>query len=338
MDKGLRSRSTDVIFQPMAVRLSYATKATRQLRASMERSKCGNRIDCRLLIIRLSAAILCLASAAGLSVAQAPGQDDPPDEVRLILIDGQQFVGTVSSETEERLVFVTRSGIEFTLRKAQIEDISPLNGRGISRMDPNRSRILFAPTARSLPRKSGYLADYELLFPFVAYGPGAGISLAAGFSLIPGLGGQIVYAAPKFTFYEREKGAVAAGLLAFTYVGKDAEDISPLGLVYGVGTIGPPHASLSLGLAVGWSEGDFMDRPAFMAGGNHQLSDNVALISENYLIGDADSYHAIVSAGVRFFGDRITVDLAFLTSPEILDEEGWPLIPWVGFAYNFGPK
>ena len=32
--------------------------------------------------------------------------------------------------------------------------------------DPNATRLLFAPTARMLPRGGGYLGDYEVVMPF----------------------------------------------------------------------------------------------------------------------------------------------------------------------------
>ncbi len=47
-------------------------------------------------------------------------------------------------------------------------------------------------------------------------------------------------------------------------------------------------------------------------------------------------YEVIVSAGIRFFGERIAADFALWTSPELLDDDLFPFVPWVGFAYNFG--
>ncbi|MBN1558672.1 hypothetical protein JW998_00380 [candidate division KSB1 bacterium] len=45
---------------------------------------------------------------------------------------------------------------------------------------------------------------------------------------------------------------------------------------------------------------------------------------------------ALVSGGVRFFGDRIAVDLAIVTSDQFRSEDGFPFLPWVDFPVLFG--
>jgi hypothetical protein len=46
----------------------------------------------------------------------------------------------------------------------------------------------------------------------------------------------------------------------------------------------------------------------------------------------------LLSGGVRFFGERIAVDLALMTFPALLTAvDGFAFLPWLGFAYNFGP-
>ena len=66
-------------------------------------------------------------------------------------------------------------------------------------LDPNYSRLLFAPTGRPLAKGDGYFSDYELVFPGVAYGLTDNLSLAGGVSVIPGLGlgEQLFYVSPK---------------------------------------------------------------------------------------------------------------------------------------------
>ena len=46
----------------------------------------------------------------------------------------------------------------------------------------------------------------------------------------------------------------------------------------------------------------------------------------------------ILSFGIRFFGERLSADLGFfypMSEGEGISE-GFPFIPWLGFAYNFG--
>jgi hypothetical protein len=262
----------------------------------------------------------------------------PEDTVRVTLTDGDVIVGTVVSETEASIVVLTVSGVQMTIPREQVRSIESLEGRRFDQMDPNRSRLLFAPTGRSLEKGRGYIAVYELFFPFVAYGPGGNVTLAGGVSLIPGAQGQLVYAAPKITLYERRQTSVAAGILASTYIGESIDDDVPtFGLLYAVGTVGSSRAWLTGGLAFGFADGEISKNPAILVGGELQLSNSVKLMSENYVFINVDRGF-LMSGGLRFFGERIAVDLAMVTFPALLtDIEGFPFFPWIGFAYNFGP-
>ena len=262
----------------------------------------------------------------------------PDDTVRVTLTDGDVIVGTVESETEASIVVLTISGVQMTIPREQVRSIESLEGRRFDRMDPNRSRLLFSPTGRSLEKGRGYVASYQLFFPFVAYGPGGNVTLAGGVSLLPGSPGQVVYAAPKITLYERQHASVAAGVLASTFIGGSIDDDVPtFGLLYAVGTLGSSRAWLTGGLAFGFADGEISKNPAVLVAGELQLSNSVKLMSENYVFINVDR-GLLMSGGVRFFGERIAADLAMVTFPALFsDIEGFPFFPWIGFAYNFGP-
>ena len=91
-----------------------------------------------------------------------------------------------------------------------------------------------------------------------------------------------------------------------------------------------------------------------MLGGEVQLSNSVKLLTENYLfpyeehtyLYDAGTgtyeerwetrYEPVFSGGIRFFGQQLAADLALFTSPDLFGNgEGFPFIPWLGFAYNW---
>lgn len=256
--------------------------------------------------------------------------------VRVTLLDGSTVVGMIQSETDDEIVLRTDAGVQMTIPREQIRSIESLAGERFFRRDPNQSRLLFAPTGRPLEKGRGYVASYELFFPFVAYGPGGGFTLAGGFSLIPGSPAQLVYAAPKITMYQDRGTSVAVGVLAGTLIGDGDEDIPTVGVLYAVGTLGGSRAWLTGGLAFGFADGEVGDTPALMIGGEVQLSNSVKLMSENYILVNVDE-GVLLSGGIRFFGDRLAADLAFITSPSLLSaSDGWPFFPWLGFAYHFG--
>ncbi len=275
------------------------------------------------------------ATAWTVSPAQAQDQQEP-QPVRIVLVDGSRLVGTILEETDDTIRFRTVSGVEMTLPRDRIKAVEPLKGAIGSgtyiRYDPNRTRMFFAPTARSQGGGRGYVALYEIFFPYVSVGVGNLISVGGGVTLIPGLEEQLLYGAAKLTFYERRNMALAAGAFAVTVTGED----EAAGFVLGVGTFGPPNRSLTLGVGFGFGGGEFEETPVFLVGGEVQVSNNIKFITENYFIPNIKDA-ALVSGGIRFFGERLAADFALVTVPAALDEiDGFPFFPWIGFAYNFG--
>ena len=275
------------------------------------------------------------SAAWTLSPAQAQDQQEA-QPVRIVLVDGSRLVGMILEEAEGSIRFRTASGVEMTLQRDQIKAIETMRGAmedgDFVRYDPNRTRLFFAPTARSQRSGQGYFALYEVFFPYVSVGVGNVASLGGGITLIPGSPEQLMYGAAKFTLYERRNMAFAAGAFAATNTGADGS----AGFVLGVGTFGPPNRALTLGVGFGFGNGDFEETAVFLIGGEVQLSNNVKLISENYVIPSIEDA-VLVSGGIRFFGERLAADFSLATIPAILDEtEGFPFLPWIGFAYNFG--
>jgi hypothetical protein len=67
-----------------------------------------------------------------------------------------------------------------------------------------------------------------------------------------------------------------------------------------------------------------------MAGGEHRLGRRVKLVTENYAVNGG----AIVSAGVRFLGDRLSADLGVFAP--LTGEGTFVLAPIVNFVWTFG--
>lgn len=283
----------------------------------------------------LFALVLALAAAAALpDCAAAQGTDtvavaqDTLFEVRLT--DGSVLYGRVVESTGDRVVIRTQSGAMVTIERAQIASMQPARGRVVQgrvwQEDPNATRLFFGPTGRAVGKGRGYLGVYEVVFPFVTYGVTDQFSISGGTPIIPGATGEIFYIAPKFTLVETERMAVAAGVLA----GSTGD--ATAGVVYGVGTFGDRDQAASLGVGMGFSDGDFNGQPVVMAGGELRVGRQTKLITENYFSpGDSE---VIGSAGVRFFGERLSADFGIFTNfdPHC---EGLCFLPLVNFVYSF---
>ncbi len=266
--------------------------------------------------------------AAASQAAQRPA--------RMTLNDGSELVGTVVSDEPDTIRFRIAGGLLLAMPRSQIRSISKLPGRleggKYLRPDPNYTRLLFAPTARPLKNGQGYFSAYEVLFPFLAYGVGYNLTLAGGMSLFPGASSQLFYLAPKITAYNSEKLSLAVGVL-YLNATSAFEDFEGAGVAYGVFTYGTDKSAATAGLGWGFFGDDFANDPILMMGGELRLSNSVKLVSENWFPPGSEAYP--LSLGIRFFGDRLAADIA-LIYPAGAEMEGFPFMPWLGFAYNFG--
>jgi hypothetical protein len=256
----------------------------------------------------------------------------------LVLRDGSEFNGHVISESKDSMLFETLSGKRISIYAGELSRRSRMHGSLNSEgefepLDPNRTRTFLAPTARTLEQGTGYFADYELFFSYFGIGVADAVTLSGGFSIIPGSPDQLFYLSPKVRFLHVKNADASVGVLYINSFGAGAEG---LGLAYAVTTLGSDRTSVSIGYGKPFI-GDVNSSGLLLLSGEAQVSGSLKLISENWIPLSGDS--PIISFGFRFFGDHVAADLGFVRPLGVEDFGGWPFIPWVGFAYNFGsPK
>ncbi len=284
------------------------------------------------------AVVLSLGMAAVVPGAEA--QQTPPAVVvsdtvmEIRLVDGSILYGRIVAADGERITIATESGARTEVSRSQIASVRASTSRLVNgerwTEDPNATRLFFGPTGRAIGRGTGYFAVYELLMPFLSYGITDRISISGGTPVIPGLIGELMYVAPKVTVVSRPGVDLAAGVLAF-YVPE--EDVS-LGLFYGVSTFGSSDKALTVGVGLPFITGgeDFVDRIVVMLGGEARMSQRTKFITENYFVPGESG--ALVSGGVRFFGERLSADagLGLAVGPD----GGGCCLPIVNFVYSFG--
>jgi hypothetical protein len=284
------------------------------------------------------------------AAGESPAPEQLSETVTVSLHDGSVVIGRVTAEDAQRIVVVTGGGAEVRIPRAAIDRIEkhaptatpqplPSEPRRFTRDDPNATRLLFAPTGRSLARGEAQFADYYALFPGFAYGITDNFSLMGGVSVVPGLGlrEQALYVAPRLAFTTSRTTSLSTGVL-FATAGDETDRVGA-GIAFGVGTFGTREASLTAGLGFGFvtSDGDFemAKKPIVMIGGELQLSNSASLISENWLIlEDFDLSEQPFGLALRLFGERLSVDVGVILVGEVL-KDGFP-VPWISFSYRFG--
>lgn len=260
------------------------------------------------------------------------GQTDSSKTItRLELSDGSILIGKILSEDIASIQFITQSEIEITINKTSIKKRELISGENFDgefwRDDPNSTRLFFAPTGKMLKSGDGYFSVYEIFFPFIAVGITDYLILSGGFSLVPGADNQLLYVAPKIGFISTTDFNLAGGIL---YI-KIPDNDKGIGVMYSVGTYGNQKSSLSLGIGYGFAGGDLANNPIIMIGGELRLSKSIKMITENWIITGEEA--GIYSFGLRFFGENLAADFGFIYPGE--SSNGFPFLPWIGFAYNF---
>jgi hypothetical protein len=289
-------------------------------------------------MISRAALIFVLLAAPDLRAEETPVDREAAttDVTTVRLKDGSVLVGTIAEQDAERLRIVTVSGAAVSVLRESVQSIEPGHPARTEEVpstapNPDDTRLFLAPSGRPLRKGSGYFSDHWVFFPGVAYGVTDNFTLAGGASLIPGLGfdEQVAYFTPKLGARLTDSVAVSAGGL----LARGPDDVS-LSVGYVVSTVcSKQEACITGGVGAGRVGGfDSGDTEALvMLGGSARISKRLSLLSENWFVPD-ESFE-LFSAGLRFHGDRLTVDVGVLLNDEIVDE-GIPL-PWLSFAYHW---
>ena len=203
--------------------------------------------------------------------------------------------------------------------------------------DPNRTRLFFAPTGRMLAKGEGSFSDTYLLLVGVNGGVTSNFTIGGGMSLIPSQNpiNNIFYLTPKVGLFERPNFALAAGaLVGFAgFEGIDAKNRS-FGILYGAGSMGSTDNHVDVGAGWGYAGGSISGQPALMIGGATRISRRVSLLTENYYLPAIDK-QGVISYGMRFFGEKLSVDLAFLNDVGPDATFLFPGVPYVSFSVKF---
>jgi hypothetical protein len=263
----------------------------------------------------------------------------PKDKTQMITMqDGSTLVGRITAIGDSDVKFQTDMG-EMTIVIAKIREIkevsvSSIKGGQYWFPNPNRTRLLWGPTARTLDAGKGYFYDLWIFFPGLAYGITDNFMIAGGASIIPGVDNQMFYVMPKLGFAAGKNLDLAVSLQAFRLWDET--------FYFGLGnmTYGTDDRSITCGLGVAFTDEKMADKPAATLGGECRLSRRTALVGESWFIpGDADEGVLAIGA-LRLFGEQLTVDIGVglsleSNSVDVTAEDEIDWLPYVDFVWNF---
>jgi hypothetical protein len=251
------------------------------------------------------------------------------------LKDESSFTGKFIDKNDSIAIFQSKAS-RMEIRLKEIESAKTVEAGRFKNgkywfVNPHHTRYLFSPSAFNLKAGEGYYQNIYATAQSVNYGFTDHFTLGAGTELISLFSGfPILVVTPKFGGYDLGKKWKAGGG-AIALLSEEGGG----GIGYGIVTQGTEDRNITFGL--GWAfstNGEILSKPVGTISGMYRFSKNIAFVSENWLI-PAGRYEPIVSYGLRFFGEKIAVDVAFINSLSIAREIIAIGIPYVDFVYKF---
>lgn len=258
--------------------------------------------------------------------------------IRIETTDGNEYVGTVSHENDERILFSTKNLGEISIQKTDIKskeflEISQVKDDAIWFANPQSTRYFWSPNGFGLKQGEGYYQNIWVLWNQFALGVTDNFSVGGAMVPLFLFGGAPtpMFATAKFSIpVEKEKINLATGVIAGTIVG---ESETGFGIVYGLSTFGTHDNNLSVGVGYGFGAGGWIPAPLINLSGMIRLSSQWYLLSENYYV-NLDGFGAAVSLGGRWIIKKAALDFGFVLP--VSENSGFIALPWLGFSIPFG--
>ena len=275
----------------------------------------------------LFAALLLAGPAPALA---QPVAERPVTLYELVLRDGSKLYGAIEREDADEVIFRTESGASVTARRTEIMKLRKVAGSitdgEFQAPDPNATRLFFGPTGRTLAKGQTYLGVYEFIMPFVQVGVTDRLSIGGGTPLLFGFdeSERPFWVTPKLQIASTASTQVAVGVFHAFAAGESGG-----GVGYVVATHGGVRNSVTAGVGVAYAVGDDGRSAVMMVGGERQVRRNLKLVTENYLWKGGNGF---ATAGIRFFGERLSADLGLAVPIGADDLFAFPML---NFVYMF---
>ena len=307
----------------------------------------------RLLVILLLFGMISYSAQA----QDADSSAFTPVNATVLLKDGTQLRGLLLSESPVGIRIRTDNLGEMIVTRDKIERVEK-NTDGIYRNgqywfpNPHSTRYFFAPSALPLSKGEGYYQNAYIFVNSVSVGVTDHFTMGGGFVLNPTFQDwQVVFLTPKISFPSQSNvtfsiGAIGVGVFNRRYEydqqtgesRKNGFETNIAGIGYGTLTVGNAERNGSVGLGWGFANEDIGPAPVINLSYMTRVGRKLGLVTENWIIIPRHSSDAaaVLSGGLRFFGEKMSVDLALLvpTASGI----GFVAIPYVDFVVLFGQK
>jgi hypothetical protein len=232
---------------------------------------------------------------------------------------GGTFTGELSSMSLNSVELTSTDGSTVNVPRNSFARVVPLDGgvaaKGSSSATHrpgyfdigNGTRLFNAPTGRGLRKGEGTVQSTYLFLVGAEYGITDNFSVGASLSLLPGLAlsQQLFIISPRFSAPLSEKVHVGAGII-YANIPFDNSNSGGAGIGYGSLTYGGADDNLTFGIGYGFTSGEIGNTPVLQLGGQKRVSRRLSLVTENYVIADAQAGMGGLY-GVKIHGRHVSV-------------------------------
>jgi hypothetical protein len=280
----------------------------------------------------------------GKAIAQQMFTGEISKIYQITLYDGSSFTGKLLSITDQEVIIQSGSMTEIRLQKISIKSMTQVSSfdqkkSGIWFPNPNPSKYLLGNSAIPLEKNTGYYQNTWIFFNTLSYAFTKNISVSGGFEIISLMAKNGPYAFflnPKVSFKVSDN-FYAGGNILYANTIKTVDNFGGLGTLNAFGTYGNNNNNISAAVGWGYADGEFSSKPVVTLSGMARVSKRIAFVSENWMIpgvSENKGYYGIFSYGIRFLGEKSSIDLAFINNPDMAKEIIIG-IPWLDFVINF---
>jgi hypothetical protein len=264
---------------------------------------------------------------------QANKNESRSKKVQIKLKDGSTVKGNVVLEDAQQISLLTENLGTVSVKRDQIKSLihlDSLNSQGQYWFpNPNYSRYFIGPGIQ-LKKGDGYYQNIDISINTVSYGITDFFSLGGGLELYSTLSGHPIFIIlPKVGFKVGNSLWLGGGLLYINLIGLG--DFGGLGIGYGSATIGNENSNLSLGAGWGFIGSEWSKSPVITVSGMTRLSNRIGLVTENWFVPG----YTVFSYGIRFMGEKNSIDLGFVNSKDIIKTFPLGLPIFLDFVLKF---
>lgn len=272
---------------------------------------------------------------------RAQDTQSEPTLVRIKTKDGNEFIGEIFTEDDQKIILITEKFGEITIQKIDIQSREIISEARIKDgklwfENPQSTRYFFAPNGYGIKRGEAYYQNVWIFFNQFTFGVSDNFSFSVGtvpLFLFAGAPTPI-WVNPKVSIpIVADKYNLGAGALVGTVIGEGGA----FGILYGVNTFGNKDQNITLGLGWGFADGGIANTPTITISGMTRVGPRGYLLTENYILNTGNDTFGLVSFGGRSIIGEVGLDygLAFPITGYV---DSFIAIPWLGLTVPIGKK